>query len=173
MGTIKWIKIIKMRMASHKGISLTAKSLHLLRVQIINSPGQGLMMIQVNMITADIVVTSLYHRVTEIHIIKGHLQLLRETSDVIIFFPAYQKTCRSNTDVVVNTSVVAKIMVLAIVHLLKLVDRTSPYIGNSSVLDKVRIRVNELSTHCSHMAKLGLGEHLAKPALFFSLNIII
>ena len=78
-------------------------------------------------------------RVAEIHIVKGNLKLLREASDVIVLLPADKKARTGNTDGIVYSSVIAKIVALVIMHLLQLVHRPAHYVCNACVLDEISI----------------------------------
>ena len=94
-------------------------------------------MIQINMVAGHIVVTLFMQLVAQIDVVEGNLQLLIKATHIAKLLSADEKARRSSTYGVVDAAVVAKVMCLVVMHLLKLVHRTSADICNPRMLDEV------------------------------------
>ena len=70
------------------------------------------------MIAADIVVALFMQGITEIHVVKSNLKFLGKSTNVHVLLPANKKAGAGNTYGVMDSSVIAKIVALVVMHLL-------------------------------------------------------
>ena len=72
-----------------------------------------------------------------------------------------------------DKTVLSIIMHLFIREELKLMGRSHPEIGNPGMLNDIRIRIQKLRSHCSHMSQRSLIHQQGKPVLLNDFHIVV